>query len=173
MVTHYLTNKTKTFDGFDRFSSFVLIGNNIDGFVNVDLIKFNNYEEAMKALPGIFNNLEFGGEWDLSFYQVPENFSIKTQYGYYKSPMEGSKVFEFSYMNSGEDNQIFLTPALIHISYTFKDIEEQWEDGEDHLNFDIYEGYFTIQLKEYLDRKSFKDEDYRGDITALYVEAYK
>jgi hypothetical protein len=81
MVTHYLNNKTKTFVGFDRFSSFVLIGNNIDGFVNVDVITFNNYEEAMKVLPGIFNTLEFAGEWDLSFYQVPNNFTIESQYG--------------------------------------------------------------------------------------------
>jgi hypothetical protein len=76
-------------------------------------------------------------------------------------------------MNAGEDNQIFLTPVLIHISCTLKDIEEKWEDGEDQLNFDIYEEYVTILLQEDLDRKSCRDEDYRGDITALHVEAWK
>jgi len=151
----------------------VLIGNNIDGRVNVGIDEFSNYQEAMAELPGIIRNLEFGGEWNLSFYQIPDDFRIKMLYGYYKVPKKGKRVFEFGYMQAGEQNEIFLTPGLIHISCITKDIRDKWEDGQDHLNFEIYEEYFTIMLKEELDGRSFMDEDYPGDITALHKEAWK
>lgn len=172
MVTHYLTNHTKVFSGFNRFSKFVLIGNNIDGHVNVKVIEFAQFQDAMNELPGIFRVLEFGGEWNLSFYQVPDNFSIKHLYGYYKVPRKGKKVFEFSYMQAGENNEIHVTPALIHISCTTKDIQENWDDDADHMDFEIFEEFYTTLLKEDLDRKFFKDEEYPGDITALHKEAW-
>ena len=173
MVTHYLSNQTKIFSGFDRFSRFALIGNNIDGRVNVGVMDFANYLEAISILPGVFSDLKFEGEWNLSFYQVPDDFKIKHLYGYYKVPKKGRRVFDFGYMMAGDQNEIFLTPALIHITCNSKHIEEKWDDDEEHLDFDIYEEFYTTLLKEDLDRKSFRDEEYRGDITALHVEAWK
>ena len=43
----------------DKFSKFVLIGNNIDGFVNVNIVEFGNFEEVKFNLPGILGNLRY------------------------------------------------------------------------------------------------------------------
>lgn len=172
MVTHHVSTKSSTFSGFDRFSKFVLIGNNIDGYVNVDVEEFLDFHAATKRLPEIFKTLDFAGEWNVSFYQVPNNWKIALKYGYYKVPKMGKKVFSFGYMHCGDENEIFLTPALIHIACITKNIDEQWEDEGDRLEVTICEEYYTTRLIEHLDDKVFKDDNYPGDLTELYARAY-
>jgi len=78
MVEHKLKSKTKTVNRFNRFSKFILIGNKIDGYVSSSgNIEFNNYEEVKLQLPKIIKELEFGGEWRLTLYQVPHKYSIR------------------------------------------------------------------------------------------------
>lgn len=122
MVNFNLTSHKRKFSRFDRFSKFVLIGNDIDGMVNIDIIEFENYENVKERLPIIFENLYFEGEWTLHLYQVPEKWTVHNKYGYYRVPSKGKMVFEFSYMNAGRRNHIFLTNTIIHI---FLDIPEQ------------------------------------------------
>jgi hypothetical protein len=173
MVTHYLTNQTKIFSGFDRFSKFVLIGNNIDGRVNVWIEKFTNYQEAILALPGIFQNLEYEGEWNLSFYQVPDDFKIKHLYGYYKVPKKGRRVFDFGYMKAGRRNEIFLTPGMIHITSRSKDFERKWSKKEVQVDYLVYEEFYTTLLREDLNSKSFNKEDYPGEFKYENEYAWK
>jgi len=164
MINHYLTNKTHFFNGFNRFSSFVLIGNNIDGFVNIDVMEFATYQEAMSIIPGIFSNLKFEGEWNLSFYQVPNDFKIRHQYGYYKVPKKGRRVFDFGYMKAGKRNEIFLTPGMIHIATRSKDFERNRREKEVQVDYLVYEEFYTTILREDLNRKSFDKDDYPGEI---------
>lgn len=74
------------FRGFNRYSKFILIGNQIDGFLKFDKEVFNSYEDFKEWLPLIINQLEAGGEWALELYQVPDNFRIWRKYGYYEVP---------------------------------------------------------------------------------------
>jgi hypothetical protein len=62
MISYYHNHTKKKFSKFDRFSKFLLIGNNIDGRVNVWTEAFENFEEVKAKLPEIFSNLEYYGE---------------------------------------------------------------------------------------------------------------
>ena len=59
---------------------FILIGNNIDGFINVDLITFIDFTELKAKMPSILINIEHSGEWDLKLYQVCNSFQIIKKY---------------------------------------------------------------------------------------------
>lgn len=62
MIRYYHNHTKRRFSKFDRFSKFILIGNNIDGRVNVWIEAFENFEEVKIRLPEIYANLEYEGE---------------------------------------------------------------------------------------------------------------
>lgn len=172
MVKHYLNSTLKNVTGFNRFSKFLLIGNKIDGYVNINNIEFENFEQAKTQLPNIIKDLEFGGEWHLSFYQVQNDYAIQKLYGYYKVPIKGKRIFEFSYMNAGQENELLISNNLIHFISKSKFAADKWDDDNEHWDFELYEDYLTIILKENIDQKEFKNDDYPGDAAALENDVF-
>lgn len=170
MVTYNLITHKRKFSRFDRFSKFVLIGNDIDGRVNIDIIEFENYEEVKIRLPKIFENLWFEGEWRIHLYQVPQKWSINYKYGYYRVPRRGKLVFEFTYMHAGGRNGIFLTNKIIHI-YCFTQVFDRWSDVtyglEKSYPLKIYEKSITVELIEPIDGKKINYNDFRGNIEEI------
>ncbi len=62
MIIHSLTSKTKNITGFDRFSKFFVLGNNIDSYISIRREEFKNWEDFTQ-LPkciGILNSQENG-----------------------------------------------------------------------------------------------------------------
>jgi hypothetical protein len=165
MVSYYQNHQKRRFSNFNRFAKFLLIGNNIDGKVNVDVVKFNDFEEVKIMLPRIFENLYCEGEWEMHLYQVPEKWSIRNKYGYYKIPSKGKMVFEFSYMNAGERNQIFITNTIIHIATLTKYFDQYWkENNGDPYHFKISEEYITVELIEPIDGRDLKNSEFRREL---------
>ena len=163
MVSYYQDYHKRRFTKFDRFAKFVLIGNNIDGMVNVDVVKFQDFDEVKNKLPEIFGNLYYEGEWTMHLYQVPDKWSIHHRNKYYKIPSKGKVVFEFSYMNAGERNHIFITNTIIHIATLSKYFDRYWkENNDDSYNFKIFEEYITVELIEPIDGRKLKNTEFRG-----------
>lgn len=167
MVTIYTTKELK-YKSFNKFSRFVLIGNNIDGYVDVDMIEFEDFEDVKSRLSDIIESINFAGEWDLKFYQVPDNYNIKLLYGYYKVPRRGKLIFELNYCrNIGEKIKVFINDAVIHFHLTTEFIKYD-EESEDELlwNVDVDEEFLTILLYDKFEKKVYNtvtnevDEDY-------------
>lgn len=173
MITHYLENRIKTFSGFNRFSKFLLIGNKIDGYLNIDVQEFKNFEEVKKELPNLIRTLDFGGEWNLSFYQVPDKFMINLKWNYFSIPSKGKKIFELSYMNVYSEIEVFLSNSLIQFSFSETEALEDEESIDPKLNFEIYEAFHTIHLKEKLNHLNFEEDNYPGDLDLLYLNQYR
>lgn len=139
---------------YDRFSKFILIGNKIDGYVSFRFQEFKNYEEAMREMPKIFQAIECAGEWNLEFYQVPNDYKLHKRWGYYAVPNKGKLVFSYSYMDVGEVIEMTMNHSMIHIASISRDKREVWNDWDSEVDseaefddFDIYESYITIHLK--------------------------
>jgi|SRR5690554_6657743 len=163
MISNYTTKELR-YKSFNRFSKFVLIGNNVDGYINVNLIEFDNFEKVKKELPHIINTLYFEGEWNLSLYQVPANYKIRYMYDYYKVPSRGKLILELTYMNVSEKVGIFISDAIIHVFSTTGIIAENYD-----LTLNITEGkefkdYITVLLyEETRDIKTITSETYFFD----------
>jgi len=146
MITNNIYKKL-VYKSFNRFSNFALIGNDIDGFINIDIVKFENFEEVKENLPLMINSLKFEGEWNLSLYQIPNDFKIKHLYGYYRVPKKGKLILELSYMNICRNIGIFITDSLIHVfSKTNLWFERQSKNKEP--NGELYEDFITVLLYE-------------------------
>ncbi len=173
MISYHLNHSKKKFSRFNRFSKFILIGNDIDGRVNVATETFQNYEEVKMKLPAIFKNLEFEGEWSLKLYQVPDNYSIQTKYGYYIIPSKGKLVLDYSYMVAGDSIEISLSNAFIHISSISKSKDRYWQtkNGETE-NLNVYEEYVTVELIENIDGREIKNVEYSGDKNELFKDVF-
>lgn len=173
MIQYTVNNKSSKFKRFDRFSKFVLIGNNIDGRVNVWTEEFQNFEEVKQNLPKIFKELDFEGEWTLKLYQVPDNYAIHHRYGYYKVPSRGKLVLEYSYMVAGDEIEIFITNKMIHIASISRSIDRYWKPvGEEKECLQIYEEYVTVELIENIDGREIKNNEYRGDKHELFKDIF-
>jgi len=189
MIKHSLLNKTKTVTGFNRFSKFIVLGNNIDGFVNIGHEEFENWEDFTNRFPEIYRNIRFAGEWSLNIYQVPDDYRIKYQYGYFKVPNKGKIIAEIGYMEIvGHHMDVFISNAIIHFQSRTLDSTENWdhdfdtvinidydndiESDKDFVDSEIYEQYLTIFLREKLDGKTFNDIDYPGDAGRVHQEIY-
>jgi len=135
----------------DFNSNFLLIGNNIDGRVDVDIVNFNNFEELKLSLPAILVNLECSGEWNLKLYQVPQQFKIIKKYGYYKVPSRGKLIFEHSYMDY-HIKSVDFNGIKMEIIGSYMDIIENWDakSDEDFLNYEIDIEVKTIFFKSYV-----------------------
>lgn len=166
-IKHMLSNQISHFRGFNRHSKFILIGNQIDGFLKFDKEVFNSYEDVKEGLPQIIHQLEAGGEWALELYQVPNNFRIWKKYGYYEVPSRGRKVFLLNYMNFGRLERCFTGNSLIHFESRSID-KDYYSQPETILN--IYEDNYTILLHENEDTYAFLVNDYPGDLEKIEKE---
>lgn len=157
MVTLYSTKVLK-YKSFNRFSRFVLIGNNIDGFVDVNIVEFEHFDDVKSRLPDLVKNMDYAGEWDLKLYQIDGILEIKRLYDYYRIPRKGKLILELSYMNIGGKTEVFITDAVIHFrSFSEFYISDEKED-EIEVNLDIYEDFLTILLFDTHIKKSFVNE---------------
>ena len=50
----------------NKNSTFILIGNNIDGMVDFNFREFDNFKKLSDELLNILSNLKCCGEWDIS-----------------------------------------------------------------------------------------------------------
>jgi hypothetical protein len=183
MITHHLTNKVKTIRGFNRFSKFLVIGNNIDGYISIGLEEFKNWEDFKKRFPDMYRKITFQGEWSLNIYQVPDDYKIKLNHGYYKIPNKGKMIADIGYMEiAGKQLDVVITNGIMHFQSRTIDGTENWDpeyksdqdsnDAIDFLETEVYEDFLTIILKEDLDYKTFKDEVYPGNAGAIHHEIY-
>lgn len=121
----------------DKNSTFILIGNNIDGRVNFTFREFINFKELQDELLGILGNLECCGEWNISLYQVKKPYKLWKKYEYYKYPSNGKLIFEHSYMNCPIREIIFEDNEIIFIG-TELDVSENWHDEcKDFYQYDL------------------------------------
>lgn len=193
MIKHYLSTKTKKVTGFNRFSKFVVLGNNIDGMVSIKHEEFENWADFTTRFPEMYKNIDFFGEWSLNIYQVPDDYKLKYKYGYYKVPDKGKMIADIGYMEiAGEQIDVFISNALIHFQSRSTAGTENWDndidfdtivdintdtdiDDENERDFEvteIFEQYLTILLHEELDCKTFNDIDYPGNAGNVHHEIY-
>jgi hypothetical protein len=167
MISYEIESKQKKFRGFDRFSKFILIGNNIDGWVDIDIIKFDSFQEVIENLPPLLENFTCDGEWNLAFYQVPEDYKILQKYGYYNYPSKGKVIFQLTYDRFPLQRiKVYIDNSLIHFSFIDKEVEENWDiDEEDEetefLDLSFNEFYWSIHLIEKNPIKNIKNHEFK------------
>lgn len=172
-ITHYVNNKISHFRGFNRYAKFLLIGNQIDGFLNFDTKVFNSYAEVKEFLPEIIYKIEAGGEWALELYQVPDNYKIRRAFGYYKVPSRGKKVFRLGYMNFGSLVRCFIGNSVIHIeSQSIHEDTENLIASPPITTYGVYEENYTIHLHEIEDKLEFSLAEYPGDLEKIKKERF-
>jgi hypothetical protein len=120
----YYTEKTYT-RKINHSSSFILIGNNIDGYVDFRFKEFQDFDAVKKELPTILYQIKGQGEWDLKLYQVDNKYSISKKYGYYKVPKAGKHIYTHSYMNCPIKDVQIMQNLILFIGCQL-DIEENW-----------------------------------------------
>jgi hypothetical protein len=116
----------------------LLVGNNIDGFVDIDIEEFQNFEDLKSRLPLLLSNLECRGEWNVKLYQITKPYRILKKYGYYKTPSHGKILLEHSYMDYPIKSIHFL-PNKIQLICSCLEVIENWnaKSNEDFLNYEI------------------------------------
>jgi len=121
----------------NKNSTFVMIGNNIDGSVDFDFREFQNFKELSTDLLGIFSNLKCCGEWDINLYQVKKPYRIWQKYGYYRYPSNGKLILRHSYMDCPVKEIKFNDKEIIFIG-SLLDVTENWHNpDEDFHQYDL------------------------------------
>jgi hypothetical protein len=122
----------------DLNSKFLIIGNNIDGYVNIDIEEFDNFEDLKHKLPGLLTKINCSGEWDLKLFQIAKTYKIIKKYGYYKTPSHGKLIFAHNYMDYPIKSVKFETNKIQVIGSSLE-IVENWKakSNEDFLNYEI------------------------------------
>lgn len=128
----------------DFGAKFALIGNNIDGFVGVEVITFATYSDLKEKLPAVLVGLECFGEWNLTLYQYHGTMQMNVVHGYYKSVVGGTVLFKYDYMHLPVvqmdffDNRAVLVCANVEAS-------ENWNpDTDDFQMFDVCTEIITL-----------------------------
>lgn len=146
----------------DKYSRFALIGNNIDGFVNFDVIEFDHFDAVKSQFPNIIKNLQCEGEWDLKLYQLMGPLKIKRLYGYYRMPAKGKMILNLSYMNMARHREVTINDAIIHI-YSYNDLDfDEYDQNGKPKDGTIYEEYVTVLL--------FNEKDKKSDVMEEIIE---
>ncbi len=159
MINLYST-KSVTSKTINLFSKFVLIGNNIDGFVDVGLREFENFEDVKTRLPNIIKNLNYAGEWDLKLYQIPDQLKIKRLYGYYRIPLKGKLILELSYMNVDVNIEVFINDGMIHINtYSSLNFDEKDEETGIIKTGSVMEEFITVLFYHKSEKRSYVNEN--------------
>ena len=120
----------------NKNSTFILIGNNIDGMVDFRFREFKDFKELSCELLSILSNLKCCGEWDINLYQVKTPYRIWRKYGYYKYPSNGKLILTHSYMNWPVREIKFNNKEIIFIG-SILDVSENWHNPE--LEFHQYD----------------------------------
>lgn len=81
-------------------SIFLLLGNGIDGWVNIDQHVFASFDELRLDLKSTLKKIEGQGEWRVCLYAVDSDFRITQKYGYYRVPRRGKLLYSYSYMSA-------------------------------------------------------------------------
>lgn len=130
----------------DPSAKYILIGNNIDGFVDFKFFEFDNFESVKEKLFDILTNIECAGEWDIKLYQVAPNYKIKRLYGYYKVPQKGKLIFTHSYMNSPIRQITFGKTNVIIIGADIDYCENWHDESKDFENYDLFIEVIKIKI---------------------------
>lgn len=146
-ITYSSQNFIRTIDYSEQF---ILIGNSIDGCIDVDLIIFKDFEDLKTKIPSILANLECFGEWDLKLFQVTNPYKIIKKHGYYKTPNRGKLIFDHSYMDYNIKSVQFKNDKM-EIIGSHMEIIENWnaKSNEDFLNYEIDIAIKTIDFKNF------------------------
>lgn len=168
-ITHIITTEAHQVSGFNRFHQFFLVPEQIDGGVSASFQRFENFEEVCKQLPEIIENLEFFGEWTLSLFQL-EKKEIDPSITVIQE--KGLEIFQVSYMNFNPNSKVFISTGLIHFYSEFTEGEEDWEQSDPTINFEILETNITILLKEEINEVRFLEDQYPGDVDRIYQQYY-
>lgn len=169
-IQHLVSNEIQEIVGFNRFHQFFLIPDRIDGGLSAEFQQFENFEEVKRQLPKIIEELEFFGEWALRLIQVPKSKIVDSDIDFILR--NGIEIFEINYMNFNPYTKVFLSNSLIHFYSELIDGEEDWEEIDPSINFDIEEPHITILLKEEINEVQFLEEHYPGDIDLIYKKYY-
>lgn len=102
----------------DPKASFMLVGNAIDGTLNLGIIKYNDFEQLRKRLFIDLSSIEATGEWDVKLYQVQPNTRLHNRWGYYHYPKPAKQILKYSYMNS---DLVGMTVEFNEIIMVFKE----------------------------------------------------
>lgn len=76
-------------------------------------------------------------------------------------------------MNFNPNPKVFLSNSLIHFYSELFEGEEDWEQIDPTLNFEITETNITILLSEEINEIRFQQENYPGDVDLVYKKYYK
>lgn len=117
----------------NKNSTFLLIGNNIDGMVDFKFREFENFKELSTELLGILSNLKCCGEWDINLYQVKKPYRIWRKYGYYKYPSNGKLILRHSYMDWPIKEIKFNNKEIIFIG-SLLDVTENWHNPKEEFH---------------------------------------
>ena len=148
---------------FNKFSRFILIGNNIDGFVNFDMMEFDNFDAVKFWFPNIIKNLKVEGEWDLKLYQINSPIKFKRPYGYYREPAQGKLIFNLSYINMAKHRMVTINDALIHV-YSYNDLDfDEYDQFGKPKDGTIYEEYVTVLL--------FQERELKSDVMEQFINS--
>ena len=121
----------------NKNSTFILIGNNIDGMVDFNFREFDNFKKLSDELLNILSNLKCCGEWDISLYQVKKPYSIREKYGYYKYPSNGKLILRHSYMDCPIRKIIYNANEIIFIGSILHVTENWHKPNEEFHQYDL------------------------------------
>lgn len=136
-------------------AKFLLVGNNIDGWVDIDFVEFDNFEDLKSKFSNLICNINCTGEWDLKLYEVPNSYILIKKFGYYKEPEQGALIFEHNYMSYPIKKVIFLENKIQFVGLLF-DTTENWHDEtNDFLNIEIDVDIINLYLLKPTEKKRF------------------
>lgn len=168
MITYQLKKSVEVFRNFNRFSTFLLIGNNLGGYINVKIVEFKSFEEVIKRFPRIINDLAFYGKWDLCLYQVPKEYQLIEKPRSYKIPKNGERIFKLDHVIATSFIDIFVNFSMIHLALSDKKIQSESSQGNTSFIFRMSEIYLTIELEEKIDQKTISLNQFNGDKDKLF-----
>ncbi|WP_194976275.1 hypothetical protein [Aquiflexum lacus] len=168
MITYHLNRHIEIFKGFNRFSKFILIGNSSYGYLNVKKVNFDCFEEVIKKLPIIINDLAFNGKWDLTLYQITGQYDLIEKSKNHFIPKKGRRVFKLDDQIATTFMDIFVNFSIIHLALCNKEIKTNIVPGESSYFIELSENYLTIHLEENIHQKSISLKIFNGDQDKLF-----
>lgn len=167
-ISFHIERSTVIFKGFNRFSKFLLIGNYTSGYVNVKIKEFQNFEQVIKLLPGIINDLAFYGKWELALYQVPRSYTMIEHPQSLRIPKNGIPIFKLDHQDATRFMDIFVNFSMIHLALYDKQVDQSKKGEKIQYHIKLTESYLTIQLEENIHQKKIRLSQYHGDQDKLF-----
>lgn len=168
MISLDIKKESILFNDFDRYSKFLLIGNSINGYVNVKVKEFNCYEEVIQNLPRIINDLAFYGNWDLTLYQVTRVYKLEEKPKKYFFPKNGKKIFQIDAKIATSFMDIFVNFSIIQLVFYEKTIVQKKDKEQIVYSIELKEKYITILLEEHPKNFNISLKNYHGNQDKLF-----